>query len=159
MQDTLWAAEQALLAECCTAVFTWTGNHNLSTRDLRRLQLAAEKNHTWNVLFRHSDCLKQSSAAGLRLHLQSNTYSQLDIHILKQPQGWGGQRCKLSLQPHYENWQRLPAHLLPHHNRAPAFNDAKTMARPEQLNDSSNTDHRQATVTVLTSLATLQTVH
>ena len=153
MQDTLWAAEQALLAECCAAVFTWTGNYNLSTRELRRLQLAAEKTNTWNVLFRHSDRLKQASTSGLRLHLQSNTYSQLDLHILKQPQGWGGQRCSLSLQPHYENWQRLPAHLLPHHNQA----QAPVLA--EQLNDSSNADHRQASVTVLTSLAALRTVH
>ena len=187
IQDTLWATEQALLAECCVAVLSWTGNYNLGIRELRRLQLAAEKSNTWNVLFRHSDCLKQSSSCGLRLHLKSNAYSQLDINILKQPQGWGGQHCSLSLQPHYENWQRLPAHLLPHQNQNQyqkkvaqkqatqtpeialskaeiALSQAETAlsqisAKTEQINDSSNTDQRTASVTVLSSLAKLQTVH
>lgn len=186
MQDTLWATEQALLAECCVAVLSWTGRYNLGVRELRRLQLAAEKSNTWNVLFRHSDCLKQSSSCGLRLHLKSNTYSQLEINILKQPQGWGGQHCTLSLQPHYENWQRLPAHLLPHqqqHQYEHQPSDqalplhqhqgstqtleqtlnkkalGQTSARSEQINDASNTDQRKASVTVLSSLASLQTVH
>lgn len=153
MQDTLWAAEQALLAQCCAAVLTWTGSADLSTRELRRLQLAAEKTQTWNVLFRHSDCLKQPSASGLRIHLKTNTYSQLDLHIIKQPQSWGGQHCTLSLQPHYENWQRLPAHLLPHQNQSQA------PALKAELNDLSNTDQRQASVTVLSSLGALKTVH
>ena len=118
IQDSLWAAEQALLSECCSAVLLWTGNYNLSTRELRRLHLAAQKSKTWNVLLRHSDCLKQASAASLRLHLQTNSFSQLNIHVVKQPQGWAGQRCTLSLQPHYENWQRLNTSLLPQGNRA-----------------------------------------
>ena len=29
IQDSLWAAEQALLSECCSAVLLWTGNYNL----------------------------------------------------------------------------------------------------------------------------------
>lgn len=153
MQDTLWATEQALLAGCCAAVLSWTGSYNLSPRELRRLQLAAGQSNTWNVLLRHSDCLKQASASGLRLHLKSNTYSKLDIHILKQPQGWGGQHCSLSLHPHYENWQRLPVSLLPHHNQA------QTPAIAEQLNSLSNSDHCQASVTLLTAVSALQTVH
>lgn len=153
LPDTLWAAEQALLAECCAAVLTWTGNANLSTRELRRLQLAAERTHTWNVLLRDSHCLKQSSASGLRIHLQTNTYSQLDLHIIKQPQGWGGQKCTLSLHPHYENWQRLPAHLLPHHNQI------QIPALPAELNLLSSADQRQASVTVLTPLNALRAVH
>ena len=155
IQDTLWAAEQLLLAKCCAAVFTWTGNYNLGVRELRRLQLAAEKSNTWNVLLRHSDCLKQASVSGLRLHLKSNSYSQLDVHILKQSQAWGGQHCTLSLQPHYENWQRLPAHLLPQKNS----NRQYIASRPEQMNDLSSTDHRQASVTVLSSLGSVRLVH
>jgi protein ImuA len=155
MQDTLWAAEQLLLAECCAAVFTWTGNYNLSVRELRRLQLAAEKSNTWNVLFRHSDCLKQPSVSGLRLHLKSNSYSQLDVHILKQSQSWGGQHCTLSLRPHYENWQRLPAHLLPQKN-----SDRQYAAfQSESINDLSSTDHKQASVTVLASFGSIRLVH
>ena len=153
IRDTLWAAEQALLAECCTAVLCWTGSYDLSPRELRRLQLAAEKSRTWHVLIRHSDCLQQASASGLRLHLKSDAYSKLDIHILKQPQGWGGQHCSLSLHPHYENWQRLPVHLLPHHNHA------QIPVLPERLADLNSHEHRPASVTVLMPLAALQTVH
>lgn len=153
IKDTLWAAEQSLLAECCAAVFCWTGTHNLTTRELRRLQLASEKSKTWNVLFRHSDCLKQPSSAGLRIHLQANTHSKLDLHILKQPNGWGGQHCTLSLHPHYENWQRLPAHLLPHNNQP------QTRVLPEQLETLGNNNHQHASVTVLTPLSALKTVH
>lgn len=153
MQDTLWAAEQALLAECCAAVLSWTGSYNLGTRELRRLQLAAQQSSSWNILLRHSDCLQQPSASGLRLHLKSNSYSKLDVHILKQPQGWGGQRCTLSLHPHYENWQRLPAGLLPHHNQA----RTPTVAQP--INSLSSSDHQHASVTLLTSLSALQSVH
>ena len=167
MQDTLWATEQALLSECCVAVLSWTGRYNLSNRELRRLQLAAEKSNTWNVLLRHSDCLKQASSSGLRLTLKSNTYSQLEINILKQPQGWGGQHCTLSLQPHYENWQRLPAHLLPHQNQDATQPHAASL-KTEQLNDNYNIEpsidnhkikRRQASVTLLGSLAKLRTVH
>jgi len=151
--ESLWATEQALLAECCAAVFSWTGDYNLNARQLRRLQLAAEKTNTWNVLFRHSDCLKQSSPSGLRLHLQINAYSKLDIHILKQPQGWGGQRCTLSLDPHYENWQRLPAHLLPAHNQL-----KPPMHQPKPLHDPT-IDHQPASVTILCPITALKTVH
>jgi len=116
IDETLWATEQALLADCCAAVFSWTGKHNLSMRQLRRLQLATQKTKAWNVIFRHSDCLQQVSPSGLRLQLQSNACSQLEAHITKQPYGWAGQRCTLSMPPHYESWQRLPAHLWTHHN-------------------------------------------
>lgn len=155
MQDTLWATEQALLSGSCAAVFAWTGTYNLTTRDLRRLQLAAEKTHCWHVLFRHSDCMKQASTSGLRLHLQSNSHGTLDVHILKQANGWGGQRCTLSLHPHYELWQRLPSHLLPHRNtaRRPILPE-----RIETLNSQSQ-GHEQASVTVISPISALQTVH
>ncbi len=117
IEETLWATEQVLLADCCAAVFSWTGKYNLNMRQLRRLQLATQKTKAWNVLFRHSDCLQQASVSGLRLQLQSNSYSQLETHIIKQPYRWAGQKCTLSIAPHYENWQRLPAHLLPQHNQ------------------------------------------
>ena len=153
LTDTLWATEQALLSECCAAVISWVGNAPLDNRQLRRLQLAAEQSHTWNVLFRDSERLKQASASGLRIHLKTNTYSQLEINIIKQPQGWGGQQCTLSLHPHYEQWQRLPAHLLPQHNRS------QTPDIPVELNSYINLDQQQASVTILSPLSALQAVH
>jgi len=152
IQDTLWATEQALLSKSCAAVFCWVGTSDLDTRQLRRLQLAAEKTESWHVLFRHSDYLKQSSICGLRIHLQANSYGKLDLHIIKQPNGWGGQRCTVSLHPHYENWQRLPVNLLPNNNKM------RTRVLSEKI-DTLSDCHTQASVTVISPLSTLQTVH
>ena len=157
IDETLWATEQALLADCCAAVFSWTGKHDLSMRQLRRLQLATQKTKAWNVLFRHSDCLQQASPSGLRLQLQSNAYSQLEAHIIKQPYGWAGQRCTLSLPPHYENWQRLPAHLWAHHNsflQGSALQDAQLKQKQHKREVKNNS----ASVTLLSSVAALKSV-
>jgi protein ImuA len=117
MADTLWAAEQILLANNCSVLFTWTGKYNLSQKETRRLQLAAEKSCTWHVQFRHQQCLQQPSAARMRLSLDCNSAGQLLVSINKQPQGLSGQQCCLSLSPHYEQWQHIPTKLLPQHNR------------------------------------------
>ena len=115
--EVLWAAEQALVSTACTAVITWGGEHDMDHRALRRLQLAAEKTRCWHVLFRQAEMLSQSSISGLRMRLETDHYSRLKVAIVKQPQGWAGQECVLSLPPHYERWQRLSGPLLPHHNR------------------------------------------
>ncbi len=72
---------------------------------LRKLQLAANCSHGLTVLFRHQSAAQASSPARLRIVLnienspRENTRSlkpgQLNLHILKQPGGWGGQRCVL----------------------------------------------------------------
>ena len=158
IDETLWATEQALLADCCAAVFSWTGKHDLSMRQLRRLQLATQKTRAWNVIFRHSDCLQQPSPSGLRLQLQSNAYSQLEAHIIKQPHGWAGQRCTLSMPPHYENWQRLPAHLWTHHN-LPSLHDLSLQdAQFKQKQHKREVKNNSASVTLLSSVAALPSV-
>lgn len=116
LQDSLWAAEQALLSGCCAAVFTWTGNAVIAARELRRLQLAAQQNASWHVLFRDHQCLAQPSPSSLRVRLQPDSMSRLVLEIIKQPGGWAGQQCTLSIGPHFEQWQRLPVELLPHYN-------------------------------------------
>lgn len=137
--DTIWAYEQALLSESCGAVIGWTGSHQLKNRELRRLQLAAERSHGLSILLRDQSCLTKSSSCHLRLSLKATRLGELEVHIIKQPQHWGGLHCTLSLSPHYEQWQRLPVALLPQHqpsdkqygsqsNKAlvtPLFNDAK----------------------------------
>jgi hypothetical protein len=137
--DTVWAYEQALLSESCGAVIGWTGSHQLKDRELRRLQLAAERSHAWSILLRDQRCMTKSSSCHLRLSLKATQLGKLNVHIIKQPQHWGDLYCTLSLSPHYEQWQRLPVALLPQHlpsesqydNQAdkalvtPLFNDAK----------------------------------
>ncbi len=118
LADTLWSAEQALLSESCVAVLTWTGRHNLTQRETRRLQLAAEKSKSLHVVFRDIELMQQASVSCLRLEVSSDDYSRAQIRIVKQPQGWAGQQCVLPLPPFYERWQRLPVQLLPHSNQA-----------------------------------------
>ena len=147
IQDTLWSMEQSINAACCAAVLGWTGSYNLTTQALRRLQLATEKSQTWNVLLRHTRCLEQSSVAGLRIQLDPNPYSQLTAKILKQPNGWGGQKCDLSLHPHYENWRRIPVELLPHSST----HKQHAKQKPDLINSTK--------VTLLSSYSALGIVH
>jgi hypothetical protein len=63
-----WAFEQALGSGACDAALAWA--RRPQPRELRRLQLAAERGHTLGVLFRSRRALRQPSAAVLRLGLE-----------------------------------------------------------------------------------------
>ena len=67
--NALWAVEQALRSGACAAVLAWLESAN--DRTLRRLQLAAEENACWTVLFRPDATLRRSSPAALRLKLSA----------------------------------------------------------------------------------------
>src|SRR5215469_7559209 len=64
----LWAFEQALGSGACDAVLGWMRRPKL--RDIRRLQLAAERGHTLGVLFRPRRAAREASAAVLRLAVE-----------------------------------------------------------------------------------------
>jgi len=78
--ELLWSAEQALSSGTCAAVLLWPPT--LDDQASRRLQLAAEKGASWAIAFRPLAARQQSSAAALRLELQS-TQQGTDVHILK----------------------------------------------------------------------------
>lgn len=78
--ELLWSAEQALSSGTCAAVLLWPAT--LDDQASRRLQLAAEKGHSWAIAFRPLAARKQASAAALRLELQS-TEQGTRVHILK----------------------------------------------------------------------------
>lgn len=78
--ELLWSAEQALSSGTCAAVLLWPDG--LDDQASRRLQLAAEKGHSWAIAFRPLSARQQSSAAALRLELQS-TEQGTRVHILK----------------------------------------------------------------------------
>lgn len=65
----LWAFEQSLVSGACDAVLGWAVQRALEphARDIRRLQLAAEKGHTLGVLFRPHRAARESSSAVLRV--------------------------------------------------------------------------------------------
>jgi hypothetical protein len=64
----VWAFEQTLGSGACDAVLAWAARPRL--RELRRLQLAAERGRTLGVLFRPRHVARESSAAVLRLALE-----------------------------------------------------------------------------------------
>ncbi len=78
--ELLWSAEQALSSGTCAAVLLWPDT--LDDQASRRLQLAAEKGHSWAIAFRPLTARRQPSAAALRLELQS-TQQGTHVHILK----------------------------------------------------------------------------
>lgn len=63
-EQPLWAFEQSLLSGACDAVLAWAPR--APSRDIRRLQLAAEKGRALGVLFRPLAVAKESSNAMLR---------------------------------------------------------------------------------------------
>ncbi len=78
--EILWSAEQALSSGTCAAVLFWS--EKLDDQASRRLQLAAEKGHSWGVAFRPMAARQQPSAAALRLELHSSSEGTR-VHILK----------------------------------------------------------------------------
>lgn len=66
-RDRLWAAEQCLRSGACGAVLAWAAD--CSDRDLRRLQLAAEKGGCTGFLFSLPAAVARPSPLPLRLRL------------------------------------------------------------------------------------------
>ena len=78
--EILWSAEQALTSGTCAAVLLWPGK--LDDQASRRLQLAAEKGHSWAIAFRPLSARQQASAAALRLEMHSDRQGT-HVSILK----------------------------------------------------------------------------
>lgn len=97
LKELLWSADQCLASGNCSAVLTWCIGKSLLDRDLRRLQQSAATGNGWHVLFRHQREHLHTSPSALRIDIKAGCQSLLDLHILKQRGGWGGQT--LSLRP------------------------------------------------------------
>ena len=65
----LWAFEQVLRSGACDAALAWS--RTPKPRDIRRLQLAAERGRTLGVLFRPQRAARESSAALMRLAVRA----------------------------------------------------------------------------------------
>src|SRR5947207_14003115 len=63
----LWALEQALGSGACDVALAWA--RQVKAREIRRLQLAAERGRTLGVLFRPRRAAREATAAVLRLRL------------------------------------------------------------------------------------------
>lgn len=79
--DILWAFEQTLRCKSFAAAVAWP--LTIRDREIRRLQLAAEAGRSTGFLYRPPAAARESSPAALRLRLQANQESGLELEILK----------------------------------------------------------------------------
>jgi cell division inhibitor SulA/protein ImuA len=79
-ERALWAFGQVLGSGACDAALAWA--RQPQPRDLRRLQLAAERGRTLGILFRPRRAAREASAAVLRLGLEASV-TGLRISFLK----------------------------------------------------------------------------
>ena len=87
----LWALEQALGSGACDVALAWA--RQPKAREIRRLQLAAERGRSLGVLFRPRRAAREASAAVLRLSLEPIT-AGVRITLLK---GRGAMRGAVDL--------------------------------------------------------------
>lgn len=87
----LWAFEQVLGSGACDAVLAWA--RKPKPREIRRLQLAAERGRTLGVLFRPESAARETSPAVLRLKLEPLA-TGVRVTFLK---GRGVLRCSFEL--------------------------------------------------------------
>ena len=83
----LWAFEQALRSGACDIALAWA--RQSPPRQIRRLQLAAERGATLGVLFRPSGAAREPSAAVLRLGVEARERGAR-VHLLKSRGGARG---------------------------------------------------------------------
>lgn len=93
--DFLWTLENCLRSPVTGLVMAWPGK--LMSRDIRRLQLAAEAGSNVCVLFRERSHADQNSPAALRLDLEPDQHQNLNINIIKRRGSWPGQHCSLAM--------------------------------------------------------------
>jgi cell division inhibitor SulA/protein ImuA len=83
----LWAFEQSLGSGACDVVMAWGGRPR--PKQIRRLQLAAERGRTLGVLFRPQKAARESSHAALRMALEPSA-AGVRVTLLKMRGGVRG---------------------------------------------------------------------
>lgn len=94
--DQLWTLENCLRSPVTGLVMAWPGT--MASREIRRLQLAAEAGQSSCILFQTPQEACQSSPAALRLQLAADDALGLQINILKRRGGWPSEGCTLPLR-------------------------------------------------------------
>jgi cell division inhibitor SulA/protein ImuA len=85
IKSRLWAIEQTVRSGSSAGVLAWVATANDVV--LRRLQLAAEEQGCWVLLFRPAIARRERSPAALRIHL-TQASSATRVEIVKCRGGW-----------------------------------------------------------------------
>jgi cell division inhibitor SulA/protein ImuA len=96
LQESLWAAEQALRCPAIGAVLGWPAY--IVDRNVRRLQLAAEAGGSLGILYRPPEAARESSPAALRLRLHAAPEG-LAVEIQKSRGGAAGLMLRVGIAP------------------------------------------------------------
>jgi len=96
LQESLWAAEQALRCPAVGAVLGWPA-YSID-KNVRRLQLAAEAGGSLGILYRPPEAARESSPAALRLRLHSAP-DGLAVEIQKSRGGRAGLKLRVGVAP------------------------------------------------------------
>jgi cell division inhibitor SulA/protein ImuA len=92
--EALWAFEQTLGSGAADIALAWAA-HGPRPREIRRLQLAAERGRTLGVLFRPRRAARESSAAVLRVAVEPRAEGGVGVTLLKSR---GGARGSIELE-------------------------------------------------------------
>lgn len=85
----LWATEQALKSGSSPAVIAWLEQQQeLESKEIRRLQLAAEQGQSQLWLMRPASVAEQASPAACRLKLKACRSNAIEVECLKRRGGW-----------------------------------------------------------------------
>ena len=87
LDGILWAFEQSLGSGACDLVMAWAKRPR--SKEVRRLQLAAERGRTLGVLFRPLQAARESSHAVLRMAIEPSAYG-VRVNLLKSKGGVRG---------------------------------------------------------------------
>ena len=101
-KDALWSIEEALRNKSCGLVLTW--QTWLTTKVLRRLQLAAETGGTLGFIFRRRD--NKHSPSNIRLRIKNTTpgfhdFDEASIAVIKARGGTQTQCTSINLYKHH----------------------------------------------------------
>jgi hypothetical protein len=136
LKNTLWACEQALRSRCSQSIFIWLPEKNIPFSQLRKLQLAAQYNKNIFVVFRPQQFAQKNSPAALRFKLspiQCRQKTALQIHILKQPGCWGGQKATIHWQASLQH-PFIPAKYWPVYQTREQLSQRTTNAKHKKFN-------------------------
>lgn len=135
VNESIWAAQQAMRSGACAATLIWLPKKT-QDKQIRKLNLAAKDGHCWGIIFRNQSLQKHTSAAALRIVIECKQDKpgshNHQLHIIKQPGGWSGQKVCLDLFPEKKDWTASPV------NQWPTFS-----ANNQLLNSRLNTTDNQ----------------
>lgn len=133
LRDTIWAGQQAMASNACSAVLVWLPDKPLNT-EIRKLSLAAKNGNCWGVIFRSQAFQQHPCPAVLRITItiqQKQHQHKHQLSIIKQPGGWAGQQVNLNLFPERVLWNALAVEHWPTYSVAETQKTAPLLSIPE----------------------------